>query len=279
MINLAVVEIKDVIKYLVKITVVVMVVIGLTRYFSSFKTKIDFTTKEIQAETFLSCLDTTIPSIKEWNQKDEENNIGKTNTTGALKMALGVELGMMDSLSKEDGEEKTNTTQEENTIQNEEKSNNKEIIEEAKTGLETEIQETNVPEKFTTTYNTVKIKNETKIKLTEEILTPNVNINMENLLIYHTHSCESYTPSEKYTYKASGNFRTTDKECSVIRVGTELEKYMKNYGYHVIHDTTLYDYPSYNGSYDRSLNNVEKLLEQNKGTEVLFDIHRDAIRR
>lgn len=279
MINLAVVEIKDVIKYLVKITVVITVVIGLTRYFSSFKTKIDFTTKEIQAETFLSCLDTTIPSIKEWNQKDEENNIGKTNTTGALKMALGVELGMMDSLSKEDGEEKTNTTQEENTIQNEEKSNNKEIIEEAKTGLETEIQETNVPEKFTTTYNTVKIKNETKIKLTEEILTPNVNINMKKLLIYHTHSCESYTPSEKYTYKASGNFRTTDKECSVIRVGTELEKYMKNYGYHVIHDTTLYDYPSYNGSYDRSLNNVEKLLEQNKGTEVLFDIHRDAIRR
>lgn len=279
MINLAVVEIKDVIKYLVKITVVITVLIGLTRYFSSFKTKIDFTTKEIQAETFLSCLDTTIPSIKEWNQKDEENNIGKTNTTGALKMALGVELGMMNSLSKEDGEEKTNTTQEENTIQNEEKSNNKEIIEEVKTGLETEIQETNVPEKFTTTYNTVKIKNETKIKLTEEILTPNVNINMKNLLIYHTHSCESYTPSEKYTYKASGNFRTTDKECSVIRVGTELEKYMKNYGYHVIHDTTLYDYPSYNGSYDRSLNNVEKLLEQNKGTEVLFDIHRDAIRR
>ena len=77
--------------------------------------------------------------------------------------------------------------------------------------------------------------------------------------------------------KHHGNFRTTNKERSVVKVGSELEKYMKNYGYNVIHDTTYYDYPSYNGSYDRSLSNVGKLLDKNKGTDILFDIHRDAI--
>ena len=65
--------------------------------------------------------------------------------------------------------------------------------------------------------NTVKIKNETKTKLTQQMLTPDVKINTKKILIYHTHTCESYTPSEKYTYKKSGNFRTTDKTRSVVR--------------------------------------------------------------
>ena len=59
-------------------------------------------------------------------------------------------------------------------------------------------------------------------------------------------------------------------------VGAELEKYLKHYGYNVIHDTTIYD-SSYSQSYDRSLKGVAKLLEENKDTDILFDIHRDAI--
>ena len=55
-------------------------------------------------------------------------------------------------------------------------------------------------------------------KLTDEILKPDITVNKENILIFHTHSCESYTPSEKYQYKKTGNFRTTDKKYSVIRV-------------------------------------------------------------
>lgn len=268
MINLAVIEVKDIIKYLVRITIIVTVVVALTRYFLEYRTNLQNQTEQLQQQSFLSCFDTVIPSIKEVNGKDEEEMYHDTG--GGLKMALSVELGMMNSIKSKNenvGNELTEKNKEEET----------ENLQEAKTGLETQVQESNVPQKFTTTYNTVKIKNETKIKLTKEILTPNVKINTKNILIYHTHSCESYTPSEKYTYKKTGNFRTTDKERSVIRVGTELTKYMKNYGYNVIHDTTLYDYPSYTGSYSRSYANVSKLLDKSKGTEVLFDIHRDAI--
>ncbi len=270
MINLAVIEMKDIIKYLVRITIIVAVVVALTRYFLEYRTNLQNQTAKIQANSFLSCFDTVIPSIKEVNKKSEEELYHKTDDK--LKMMLGVELGMMDNLkSKSDASEnqksQTQTAQE----------NKKEELQEAKTGLKTKVQESKVPQKFTTTYHTVKIKNETKIKLTKEILTPNVKINTKNILIYHTHSCESYTPSEKYTYKKTGNFRTTDKERSVIRVGTELTKYMEKYGHKVVHDTTLYDYPSYTGSYSRSYSNVSKLLDKNKGTEVLFDVHRDAI--
>ena len=264
MINLAVIEMRDILKYLVRITIIITVVVTLTRYFFEFRTNLQSQTEKINEQSFLSCFETTVPVMKETSIKEEERDY---QATDGLRMVLGVELGMIDFVEGKKQE-----------AESEEKDDTKiETLEEAKTGLQTEVQKDSVPQKFTTTYNTVKIKNETKIKLTKEILTPNVKINKKNILIYHTHSCESYTPSEKYTYKKTGNFRTTDKDKSVIRVGTELTRYMMKYGYNVIHDTSLYDYPSYNNSYTRSYKNVASLLDKNKGTEVLFDIHRDAI--
>ena len=37
MINMAVISLKDIIKYLVKITIIITIVVGLTRYFLSVK--------------------------------------------------------------------------------------------------------------------------------------------------------------------------------------------------------------------------------------------------
>ena len=42
-----------------------------------------------------------------------------------------------------------------------------------------------------------------------------------------------------------------------------------------MHDTTMHDYPSYNGSYDRSYDTVCGILEQTNA-DVILDIHRDA---
>ena len=267
MINLAVIELKDVIKYLIKITFLILIIVGLTKFFSSFKTKIN-----IEKNSFLSCLDIVIPSIGDINNKEENIEKSDTSEIKPLKMALATELSVIDAVEKN-----------EEIIQDkEEEASNKEEtaeeIKEAETGVKTEVLESNVPEKYTTEYNGVKIRNETdNIKLTEEMLKPEVNVNTKNILIYHTHTCESYTKTKKYNYKSSGNFRTTDINYSVARVGTELTKYLEYYGYNVIHDTTLYDYPSYSESYDRSLKGVAKLLEENEDTDILFDIHRDAI--
>lgn len=262
MINLAVIELKDIVKYLIKITITIVIVIALTKFFSSFKTKLN-----IDKNSFLSCLDIEIPSIKLANNK-EENIQANIQAKKPLKMALDIELGVLSSVENE--EKVVESQEEENKEETEE-------IKEAETGLNTEVIENNVPEKYTSEYNGVKIRNETDIKLTKEMLTPNVNVNTKNIVIYHTHTCESYTPTENYKYKASGNFRTLDINYSVARVGTELTKYMQHYGYNVIHDTTLYDYPSYSESYDRSLKAVAKILQENENTDVLFDIHRDAI--
>ena len=273
MINLAVIELKDIIKYLVKITIIIGVVVFLTKYFSNFKTKLN-----VDKNSFLFCLDTVIPSISSVNKKEE--TITANSNVKPLKLALDLELGVIDSLSKNEtntvpNNETTENKVAENAIVQEEKKT--EDVDEAQTGLKTEVVKTNVPEKYTSEYNGVKIRNETDIKLTKEMLTPTVSVNTENIVIYHTHTCESYTPTEKFEYKEYGNFRTTDINYSVARVGTELTKYMEHYGYNVIHDTTLYDYPSYSESYDRSLKGVAKILEENENTDILFDLHRDAI--
>lgn len=284
MINLAVIELKDIIKYLIKLTIVIVVVVALTKYFSGLKT-----TLNMDKNSFLTCLDTVIPSIKVANKKDEK--IADTDNIKPLKLALGVELSVIDSLEENANNNTNNTAQasedeNQNNVQNEnvtQDSNaengdtSNDEIKEAETGLKTEVVKNNVPEKYTSTYNGVKVRNETDIKLTETMLKPDVKLNTDNIVIFHTHTCESYTPTKNYTYKASGNFRTTDINYSVARVGTELTEYMKHYGYNVIHDTTLYDYPSYNESYDRSLKGVAKILEENKNTDIVFDIHRDAI--
>lgn len=44
-----------------------------------------------------------------------------------------------------------------------------------------------------------------------------------------------------------------------------------------MHDKTVNDYPAYNGSYNRSLEAVKKDLEILNNTEIIFDLHRDAV--
>ena len=68
----------------------------------------------------------------------------------------------------------------------------------------TVIQANNLSESYNTIYKDVRIKNETNFNLSQEILTPNVEFtNKTDVIIFHTHTCESYTPTEKNSYVAS----------------------------------------------------------------------------
>lgn len=97
------------------------------------------------------------------------------------------------------------------------------------------------------------------------------------VLIVHTHGSEAYTPDGTDTYVATGECRTTDTEKSVVRVGDEIAKVLTEMGLTVVHDTALYDYPEYNGAYDRSLAVVENWLTQYPTIQVVLDVHRDAL--
>jgi len=79
-----------------------------------------------------------------------------------------------------------------------------------------------------------------------------------------------------YYYEMTGNYRTTDLNYSVARVGTELTSFLVNKGFNVEHNTTYHDYPAYSGSYSRALATVQNLLI-GKNTELVIDLHRDAV--
>lgn len=97
------------------------------------------------------------------------------------------------------------------------------------------------------------------------------------VLIMHTHGSEAYTPNGEDVYEPTGECRTADKTKSVVRVGEEIAKVLTEMGLSVVHDTALYDYPEYNGAYDRSLAAVESYLEQYPTIRVVLDVHRDAL--
>ena len=92
------------------------------------------------------------------------------------------------------------------------------------------------------------------------------------VLIYHTHTSESYSDVENY----SDLYRTEDSNCNVVKVGDALKQELNKYGIYVRHDTTIHDYPSYNGAYKASLKTVENILK-NENYDIIIDIHRDAL--
>lgn len=99
------------------------------------------------------------------------------------------------------------------------------------------------------------------------------------VLIMHTHTTESYEPYTRDFYDASFSSRTTDESHNVVAVGNNIEQQLRLAGIGVIHDRTIHDYPSYNGSYDRSAVTVKAILDQNPSIKIVLDIHRDAIER
>lgn len=97
------------------------------------------------------------------------------------------------------------------------------------------------------------------------------------VLIMHTHGSEAYTPDEVDWYETSDTCRTTDPNYNMIRVGEEIAQVLTGMGLSVLHDKTLYDYPNYSGSYDRSLAAVQAYLAQYPSIRVVMDVHRDAL--
>lgn len=268
MINVTVINLKSISKYLL----IAIIIVGIVTFARSFSKNITFNRQAINV-SMVGCLKETLPKIDENNSAQKIRKITSNSRSSNLKRMLNAEIPMLDNLIV-DGEESEEIKPSENIKQQEEN------LQVAETNVTTqEVQENNITPKYNNVFGTVKVKNESDKEITQEILTPNISLeDNKDIILFHTHTCESYTPSENFNYEMTGSYRTTDLNYSVARVGTELEKYLKNYGYNVIHDQTYHDYPAYNGSYGRSLTTVKNILSTNSNAQVVIDLHRDAVR-
>ena len=275
MVNMTVVvEKKDLIKYSWKILGLIIVVLLFTKIINLDKSKVNIfnTISEFDETKLVSCIDDNLHIAKIINGK--EQNLNNFMQIEPLKVMIESELTMISKIETEDKESENDTSEEKNeNITN----ISQEGVEQAKTNLETMVLENDVPESYTNSYKSVEIKNDTEFDITEDMLVPDIDITNKNVIIYHTHTCESYTPSDMYNYEQTGVYRTTDLDFTVARVGDELEKQLISYGFNVIHDKTYHDYPSYNGSYGRSQETVENILQEQNDVDIIIDLHRDAI--
>lgn len=273
MFNVTVINAK---KSLIRIAILISIIVTV---FGATKIVTEFKTSEILqiniSEQLIKCLNSEIPAIE--STYYQANNIIKEDEEEEeetfVRKILGIELAKIE-------EKKQNSTTGESQVDTNNTDNRQELQQgstEVSTNVKTEIVTRNpITESYNTEINGVKIKNETSFEINNLILDITKNINKENILIFHTHTCESYTPSEQYQYEQTGNFRTTDLNYSVSRVGDELTNCLNTYGFKVTHDKTYHDYPAYSGSYTRSLFTVENILKTNSN-DIIIDLHRDAI--
>lgn len=285
MFNVTVLKMRDIFKVIIGITFLVVVVLGISKIFhkdtkenSKGVQKIENGIKALSQFSMINCMDQTIPTMSSINE--EYKNIAKEDdqkeNKNILQEMLKTQIISVNAIKE--SEEITNKENNENIQENEKnQTEEKQEIQLAQEGLQTQVITQNpISENSNVTYKNVKIKNQTSYTLTEEMLNPDITIENKNIILFHTHSCESYTSSDKYPYTPTGTFRTTDLNFTVVRVGTELENQLKQYQYNVIHNTDYHDYPSYNGSYTRSLATVENILKTNP-SDIIIDVHRDAV--
>lgn len=128
----------------------------------------------------------------------------------------------------------------------------------------------------------ITFRNETKNKIdVDELLKEDLKFNFDKkkdkILIYHTHTTESYLTDISQLNKTVST-RSTDLRNTVARVGEELAENLRNsYGMQVIHNVTVHDYPNYNLSYANSLKTVTAILKAYSNTKIVIDLHRDAV--
>lgn len=98
----------------------------------------------------------------------------------------------------------------------------------------------------------------------------------DKILLYNTHTSESYANSENYKFEYSGARRTLDANYNMLSVAKKFKENLDSKGFEVIHDTTPHDYGTYTSSYARSRITVKSALATMGNAGVIIDVHRDA---
>ncbi|MBQ7296599.1 MAG: stage II sporulation protein P [Clostridia bacterium] len=133
----------------------------------------------------------------------------------------------------------------------------------------------------THSFGRVRVKNVNKTGIDiENILGEKIDLSVSkdkpSVLIFHTHTTETYQLLDRGFYETGFLTRTKDSAKNMVRVGKAICEEIEKAGYGVIHDTEIHD-SSYNGAYAHSRKAIEAILKENPSIQVVLDIHRDAI--
>ena len=116
--------------------------------------------------------------------------------------------------------------------------------------------------------------------LKESAVRPALDLKLDGtpmVLIYHTHTTESYVEKKTGGYDSSFNFRTTEPDKDMVAVGDAIAEQLSAAGIGVVHAREIHDYPVWSGAYGNSAKTIRSVLEQYPSVCIALDIHRDAL--
>lgn len=195
--NIAVINAKDLFRYILKFLVIVSITffmvkilktIDLKKQEDNIKENSNEIKRQINEYSFTKCLSISIPLMEYGKEKKEEsfftNNKILAMGASILDKAILENTDLVinkDDLTTDDAEELVNK-----------------VAKLPKNAITEAVQENNITPKVTSSYGNVQINNQSDYDITEDMLVPNVEItNKKDILIYHTHTCESYTTSTR----------------------------------------------------------------------------------
>lgn len=112
----------------------------------------------------------------------------------------------------------------------------------------------------------------------KELIERNLDLTKKSdpVLLYCSHTSETYKNSKNFKFKYSGNYRTKDSKYNMLSVASIMSNTLKDRGLTAVFDTTPHDYTSYDNAYKNSMNTIKKNIEQHSRFGVIIDVHRDA---
>lgn len=112
----------------------------------------------------------------------------------------------------------------------------------------------------------------------DELLSGNVNLTKKSdkILMYNTHTSESYSNSDKYKFDYTGIKRSTDAKFNMLAITKEFDKNLKSKGFETVQNTTPHDYGTYTSAYAKSRITVKDAISNLGRVGISIDVHRDA---
>ncbi|MGE5612827.1 MAG: stage II sporulation protein P [Bacillota bacterium] len=126
----------------------------------------------------------------------------------------------------------------------------------------------------------IVVKNFTNYKIDiEKLLREPIKLDFSRkgpkVLVYHTHTSESYVLKESDLGKKGVPSFNSDPRYNVVRVGEELARHLKKYGIETLHNGTVHDKVR-NAAYGVSIDTLNSYKKSHPSIKVFIDVHRDA---
>lgn len=142
---------------------------------------------------------------------------------------------------------------------------------EIKTGEDIIIQDLEEYESLIILKNSIGMNNLENIPEPINVKKLEVDEDKPYILMYHTHATESFIPARE------NNWHVSDTRYNILGMGEIMTKILEASEHKVDHVHTYHDLPSYNKSYSKSLNTINKKLEESDNLKIFLDVHRDGV--